>query len=63
MTTWKEARVAKANRLEREQRHYRPENLGPPCPVCKTRIVKALAEQGIETHPTCLSLEFGRGMP
>lgn len=54
MTTWKEARLAKAARLRREQRYFTPDKRGPKCPVCKghtsAELVGAL---GTAVHPTC----------
>lgn len=53
MTTWPEARAAKAERGRREQRHYTPDLLGLPCRYCHTKVPKALNEAGYYAHPTC----------
>lgn len=53
MTTWKEAREARAARRERERRYYRAELLGRPCPDCGARVPAALNDAGISHHPTC----------
>lgn len=44
----------------RDERHYTPDLLGPPCTVCRERLVLALADLGEQTHPMCASLERGR---
>jgi hypothetical protein len=48
VSTWKEAREAKAARLRREHRYYTPDQRGPRCPVCKGWTDPVLRE-----HPTC----------
>lgn len=53
MPTWSEARTGKANRQDRERRHYRAEHLGRPCPDCRTKVPLALNDAGIDYHPTC----------
>lgn len=53
MTTWPEARAAKAERQRRERRFYTRDRLGRPCPMCKLRMPVALLEAGILVHPTC----------
>lgn len=53
MTTWTEARAAKANRLKRESRYYTADKLGAACVVCGNKLPKALTAAGINAHPTC----------
>lgn len=51
MTTWPEARAAKAERQRRERRHYQPEHLGRLCAGgCGLKVVAAV---GQAYHPTC----------
>ncbi|WP_232676729.1 hypothetical protein [Nocardioides sp. R-C-SC26] len=42
--------ASKAERLRREQRFYGPEDLGPTCPECQSKVPTAIGET---THPTC----------
>lgn len=43
----------KAERLRRAARHYTPDLLGAPCPLCRNAIPTALIAAGIGVHPTC----------
>jgi len=49
VTTWPEARAAKAERLRRSRRLFTPDRRGPKCPVCGTDTVKGQPA----VHPTC----------
>lgn len=53
MTTWPEARAAKAERQRRERRFYTRDLVGDQCPFCKLRMPLKLLAAGIRIHPTC----------
>lgn len=64
MPSTREVEAVRAARLRRQargptglfaaaERHYTPERLGPPCPVCKEETALALVNAGIRVHPCC----------
>lgn len=53
MPQTREFDAKKAERLNRDRRHFTPDLLGPPCPVCKTPIVTPLIDAGVGVHPCC----------
>jgi hypothetical protein len=53
VTTFEQARAAKAERDRRDRRHYTPNLLGVVCRFCHQRVPVALNAEGSFAHPTC----------
>lgn len=53
VSTWPEARAAKAERLRRERRYYTPQRRGPDCWACGKPTAKGTVDEKAPYHPCC----------